>query len=401
MADEGEPRVLQVVTPNSSILLLDSESRDMLTDPMPTDFGVELNMSVSGGRRIAHRNLQWTQPIYTHNLSDWEIRISFSSINNYQTIFVAYVSPYLIYKVMAQAEGEPLEYTLPNDLNSYAHMLTNTLRHGLRLESDPTVLYDFTGTTVPVLDFQVYFSRWRGFLLSLGQQSIAPANDKELFRMEPCSWMNKAHNVHGYGVRRSTLQNPSITTYQMESSIYVSGTNLWASSATPLGVYTRYALVSSREICRNRKITSFTNAVLSGKMNATEMTIIPITLDALGVLRNNATANDPTFVNLRPGDNLQILRLEIVDEFGLTMQSGLYPGNPLALYIAYLTQADAINPISFNLTSILVDADPTEREKMVTKILKDKTDFFVRQNFVNARMDSGTPIVHYFEVLMF
>ena len=114
MADEGEPRVLQVVTPNSSILLLDSESRDMLTDPMPTDFGVELNMSVSGGRRIAHRNLQWTQPIYTHNLSDWEIRISFSSINNYQTVFVGYVSPYIIYKVMAQAEGEPLEYTLPN-----------------------------------------------------------------------------------------------------------------------------------------------------------------------------------------------------------------------------------------------------------------------------------------------
>jgi hypothetical protein len=75
---DAEPFTTQSVNPNTTFLIADSMARTTLSNPMPTDFEVEISNAAAGARRIAHRNLQWTQPIWWHNPSDWEIRISFS-----------------------------------------------------------------------------------------------------------------------------------------------------------------------------------------------------------------------------------------------------------------------------------------------------------------------------------
>ena len=109
---------------------------------MPTDFDVELNNSTSGGRRIAHRNLQWTQPIWWHNPEDWEIQISF---NDDPQIYVGYMYPWTTFNYFAGAEEDLLEYQPPVP-NSYCAMVQEVLRTGLRRIQTPTELHESTGS---------------------------------------------------------------------------------------------------------------------------------------------------------------------------------------------------------------------------------------------------------------
>lgn len=395
---DAEPFTTQSVNPNTTFLIADSQAREIRNNPMPTEFEVEISNAAAGARRIAHRNLQWTQPLWWHNPSDWEVRISFS-VDNYAQVFVGYAYPWTTFRAFAGAFEDLREFQ-DVEPNSYCAMIETMLRSGLRRKETPTVIHDFTGSGVPIADFGCKYSRQRGLVIYLGQENVEGPLPV-LFRIEECSWLSRGHNVHGFGVQKiSEAGNPIFT---MEDSLYNTGVNVWFSAGAPLGAYTRFFFIASREMCRNRKITSFTNLRASGQLNSTELTVIPSLLENQGVLKNYVTDEDPTVVNLRPGDNLQTFKIALADEFGEIVQTGRLSGNPAVLYAAYLIGRNL--PVPYDLyTSIYADITDNNviyDNDVITAVLQDTYGFFSRNNFMNARIDQATPIVHHFEVTMF
>lgn len=394
---DGEPKSTQSVPPNSSFLLLDSNSRDTKTNPNPADFLANLSNSAQGVRRLIHRNLQWTTPIYTHNKKDWELIISFST-DNFVQKYVCYMTPFYTFSKFAGPEEDLIEYAPPN-IRYYCAMVTAALSTGLRKVETPLIVEEPEAGT----RLECRYSRYHGLLLSLTQRDAPSPED--YFRIENCSWLQFGHNIHGFGAQIELSSGEF--KFIMEPAIYAVGTNVYFSSATPIGVYTRFISVVSQEICRNRKITSFSNLRRGGKMNATETTILPVLFENLNTLKNYETALDPTVVNLRPGDNLQHLRISILDEFGDILESGNTPGNPLQNYLFWLATNPAIaDKTPYNLTDIFFDPingpiNPVYSNDLISTVLADTYGFFKKTNYDVARIDTGTPIVHYCEMIMF
>lgn len=395
-----EPEVAQMVNPNTSFVFADSHSRNMLNDPSPTDFLVNLNNSASGGRRITHRTLQWTQPLWWHNFNNWEMRISFST-DDFQQVYVGYVMPYISYNYFAGEEKDKKEYQ-DIDPGGYCGMLQEMLRTGLRKIETPLTPVGVIND-VPLDDFNVKYSRYRGLMIYLDQQNVA--GNAVLFRIEKCSWLEKGNNVHGFGVKTEDLfQNQS---YEMEKSLYELGVNMYFAGGTAHGTYTRYVAIVSKEICRNRKITSFSNLAESGRLNAVELAIIPVVREKQNLLQNYVTKEDPTIVNLKLGDNLQSFRITMIDEFGDIVRSGMLPGNPLNSYAAY--RAIKGLPKTFDLLNSIY-APPNQSQNVlydndvISALLQEEqtgTGFFSINRLKGAFLDQSSPIAHYFEITMF
>jgi hypothetical protein len=396
-----EPLAIQRVDPNTSFLLADSQSRDVTLDRCPTDFSMELNMSASGARRITHRNLQWTQPLWTHNLTDWEMIISFSS-DGYTQKFVCYCFPWITFSTFAGRTKDSLDYQDP-DFESYCAMMQAMLRTGLRKIETPAVLEPLPSPTFPDIHpdhFYVKYSRYRGMVIYYDQTLPLPPEGL-FFRVERCSWMNKAHHVHGFGVLKQDSEN-SEAYYAMEDSLYANGVTSWLSAGISGGIYSRYAFVFSKEINRNRKITSFSNLKKSGLLNSTECTVVPLVFQRLSTLKNYITSEDPTVINLRPGDQLQQVRISMADEFGDIISCGKFSGFPFDLYTYYLLTNSL--PLEYDLSTSVYATYPASTpiydNDAITAALVDKHGFFKSNLFTDARLDGATPIVHYFEVTM-
>jgi hypothetical protein len=322
-------------------------------------------------------------------------------VDNFQQVYVGYCYPWVTFSGFAGAADKDLqEFQTPSG-NSYCAMLQKMLQTGLRKIETPTVLHDFTLSGIPVADFFCRYSRYRGLVLFLAQTNVI-GPDPVLFRVERCSWLDRAHNVHGFGMSKSSNSGET-PFFTMEDNLYATGVNIWFSAGPPLGAYTRFFFVSSREICRNRKITSFTNLRSAGQLNSTELTIIPSVLENQGILKNYVTEDDPTVINLRPGDNLQTFRILLADEFGEVVQSGWLAGDPPTQYQMWLISRDLPTPYDLS-TSLYADLSANiviYDNNVITAVLEDKFKFFADNNYLNARIDQSTPILHHFEVTMF
>jgi len=386
--------------------MVDSMARNIQKDKKPTEFSVSLGVSGQGLRRIAHRNLQWTQPFWWHSMDDNKIRISFS-VDNYETIFVGYVPPFVSYGSFG-GDDDAGEFTNPLP-GSYCEAIQTMLTTGLRFEGDEEEVIDYDGIYGPILEqFAVSYNNKRGMVISLPQEApgVDPDTYPVYFRVEKCSWLDRGHHVHGFGVPRSykvgTEGELGETTYEMEESAYQVGTNIWFSSATPLGMYTRYVTVYSKEICRNRTVTSFTNVKSSGNLNGQELTVLGTVLDNVGVLKNYVTAVDPTVINLREGDALQVFDIAVGDEFGRAVPAGDLGGNPVANY----RWEERVNNVNLPLDLGGTAWDGVENSSwysndLTTALLRDAGEYMRVKNFTTAKIDSATPVVHYLEVTMF
>lgn len=362
-----EPSVVVNLPPNSSKLFLDSTMRDKHKDSDATDFEATLSTSGSGLKRISHRTLQWMQPLYTHNLNNWQLIMTFGP--GFAQRYVYYMTPFVMFKEFSKP-SQPYGFAAP-DAHSYAAMVEACLQTGARkIESPGTVEAAQPGAS---LEFR--YSVDRGFVM---YSTAGPPRVQ--FTIEPCSWMQRANNVHGFGVRENV--NNSVIT--MNPSAYANATSIYFSDLSPSLVTSRYIAISSREICRNRKITSFNNTS-NPALAAIELNIIPVVRDTLGVLHTYTAEADPTVINLRYGDNIQFLRISMSDEFG----EGMPTGSPLdgAIY-AGLDPGEAI--------PLMLQSDSMYSNDLIDLILGNPLFF---QPFANVKLPDS-PIVHVFETTM-
>jgi hypothetical protein len=347
---DAEPPVVVSMPPNTSKLFLDSSVRDKQKDKHATNFESTLSTSGAGLKRITHRTIQWSQPLYTHNTESWELILSFDD-DGFVQKYVYYMTPFVMFKEFSNPAapyglGTPAIY-------SYALMVQTALQTGARLIETPTVVEGVHGNNL-----QFRYSIDRGFTM---YDTSGPP--RVPFRIEPCSWLQRGHNIHGFGVR----EIPNNKTITMNPSAYANGTSLYFSDASPSLIYSRYLAISSHELSRNRKITSFNNTQ-NPALAAVEVNVIPTTRKNLGILHTYTTKEDPTVINLRYGDNIQFLRINITDEFGediLTgspldecIYAGLDPGEEVVgmlqnntMYTNGLINLILANPSFFNTRS--------------------------------------------------
>ena len=363
---DAEPNTVVSLPANSSKMFLDSSSRNRINDPHATTFESYLGLHGAGLKRVTHRTIQWMQPLYTHNMKNWELVMSFDGDGFIQK-YAYFMTPYVIFKEYSDP-SDPYGFATPAD-NSYAKMVETCITTGARkVESSDTVELVQPGATL-----RFRYSADRGFCM----YSVGAAVK---FRIEYCSWLQRAYNIHGFGVRLSATSDLVF----MNPSFYATGTSFYFSDATPILMYTRYICISSRELCRNRKITSFTNTK-NPALAGTELNVIPTQRAKLNVLHTYTTEEDPTVVNMRYGDNIQFLRIEMVDEFGEQMLTG----SPLENAIA--TGLDPAGHIFTMLTSA------SSYSNDVVDLIIDNETFF--QQYENIKLPD-TPIVHVLETTM-
>jgi hypothetical protein len=383
MSDEAPVR--QIIEANISNILIDSDSRNSNQNPLPTDFDVVLSNSATNAKRVIHRGMQWSQNLWTHNLTDWQIILSFSN-DNYVTKYTCFCFPFVTFKYFAGEEQDKKEFADPQ-VYSYCAMLEQTLRNDLRL------LSDLTEVIIPPFDplFFVRYSPSRGLVIELSQES-----QTLFFKIERCSWLSNGHNVHGFGVKVDGE-------YQMNPNLYPTGVNIYASDSSPLLFYTRLVIPTSKELCRNRKITTFSNLEEGGGINSVELNVIPLAKSKICVQNTYLTTDDPTVINLRFGDNLQYFRLTLVDERGRIIKSGTLPGNPQTVFLHQ--RAISGGDIDFSLMDDLysgIASTPAvlQNSAMITSILKNLS-FYIKYGFFDARLDMTSRFIHFFEIVLF
>ena len=142
-------------------------------------------------------------------------------------------------------------------------------------------------------------------------------------------------------------------------------------------------------------------------MNATELTVLPVNKDNSHVLKNYVTEEDPTVINLREGDALQTFNVGVADEFGGVLPCGDFPGMPIDLYANFLISSGLYTPatLPFNLSDSyharIGDFKTLYNNDLTTSLLKDEGGFLRSNNFLDAKIDSSTPITHYMSMIMF
>jgi hypothetical protein len=414
-------RVVRPLLPSSSVMLIDSETRDFRSDPMPTDFNVNLSQSGQGVSRILHRSMQWTQTLFTHNLSDWEIVVSISDA--YSDKMVTFALPCMTYTSFTGNDEEP--WYVPES-GSYCNMLEQALRWGLRRVSDPTtVVVDEDGQFIYHLgyyaDFIVRYSKDTGLVIALDQtRQQFPL----YFRFEPCTWMSRGRNVHGFGVKN--FSRPNIENLQavgpltrgtegvdpinfiMEPTLYQLGVNMYTSSSFPQLVYTKYVIPTSKEICTDRLVNSFTNQNQAGAISGQEINIFPISRNRLATLQTLTTTTDPTVIARKKGDALQHFNIRIIDQYGYLIKTPPESGNIFAVSATELAAKNIPIPWSSQFYSQPFGKDPYPPIKgngysveAITWLFQNHSDqSYAVQTYINARMDMSEPITHFFEMVM-
>jgi hypothetical protein len=299
-----------VVPANRSIIIADSRFRAEDVTDTPYDFKCDLGGTAIYAKEIYYQKLYWNQPLFSHNNSNCEIR--FQMNNDESKTYVVYVTPFVIFK---EFDGNPEGQYLANPAaQSYANNVTVAFQNDVRLLQtnqslvNPTLpfpgsVYDSFGNRVVIY---MRYSAAKGFCVSMEQDSPIPGNYYSI-RFLPCSWIAKAHFVHGFGI-----YDPKVSTSEMVPHSFFS-TSIWSDTAPSL-LPTRYIVVQSPELNKDRRLISFHNGNSANFIN--ELAIFSLNRLRSGAFHEVGVGDDATVVSLRKEYTPQSFRIQILDENG-------------------------------------------------------------------------------------
>ena len=281
----------------------------------PYNFQVKFSSALVG-KQIIYQKLYWNQPIYSHNNTSAELRFQINGDES--TTYVVYALPFALYN---QYDGNPPGIPWPSPkVNSYASMMELGFNGDVRLLSsnlqlsvppppntDYGYLYDADG-----FKMTVYFrySPAQGFAISFAP-SINPNIPVYTIRLLPCSYIENAHFVHGFGIfDPSSGSNQFVPRNQWTVSYF--------SDDTPNLLPFRYITIRSPELTKDRRMISFQNA--NANRFGNEIAIIALSPVYTGSYHTENIGDDATVISKRDDYQPQIARISIADENGVIIE---------------------------------------------------------------------------------
>lgn len=329
---EQYPSIISI-PPDKSNLLLDSRFRTQ--NDTIGNFGSYLNNGVVA-KELQYNSLFWSFPIFTHNLGNNEIffRVSGNAAGDNQ-VFVAYIRPWITFTQFDGNSGGGGGFNTPQ-VGSYGYEIAKALNDSRKKESN-AVSYGITVGGSAVV-FSCVYNPAVGYLIS------AKAGATNVFwRFESCSWISEGTNVHGFGQydSGSGLMQPKY--FNSSASFY----NGYLSDSIPNLTISKYLIVYSDELSRERRLPSFKNfsdATGNGQdFFNNEMAIIPVLLSNIGQYTNISTV-DSSVISVRAGSETQYVRIRMVDNQNRKVLSG----NPLGTFLQDVNTPAAIVQVAFD-----------------------------------------------------
>jgi hypothetical protein len=321
--------------PDSSLVLLDSRYRK---NPNDSPYSFESNLSCGlRGQKFIYKGLSWTQPLFSHNTTNNEIRFKLFGEDSNETL-VCYAMPFVLYNSFDGNDDS--SYYQPPLPGSYGYDIQFAFNNDVRLLSSNLVLYTPTvnGNNV---QFFFHYNPSRGFVLYC--QLVADGTPVPIQLLD-CSWISNAHFVHGFGQYNITLNKVTPVTDETVFNPAIHGST---ASLLP----TRYISVVCKEISVDRAFPSITNT--SDSDLPFEIGVFFVKHEWTGVYNTEKSTGDETVIPLKFGTEHQILRLDIKDETG----KALICGNPIQnllddTFIPSYVKDDLINAGGRNLLAI-------------------------------------------------
>jgi len=304
----GEQSVT-VLPSNRSIIIADSAARRANEIDTPYDFNCDLSGTAIYAKEIYYQKLFWNQPIFSHNNESCELR--FQMNGDTATTYVVYAIPFVMFQTYdGNAPGTTL---LPPQPYSYADMMEYGLNNDVRTIPLNTTLVNGTGTIMDPTDplhpitIQFRYSPTKGFCIFPLQDSPT-ANYYYSIKLLPCSYINKGHYVHGFGFYNSKSDVIEYVPHDFFA------TAIW-SDCTPNLLPTRYIVIQSQELNKDRRLISFHNGNFANFVN--ELGIFSINPSRTGVFHEVGVGDDATVISLRDDYTPQSFRIQILDEYGI------------------------------------------------------------------------------------
>lgn len=264
------------------------------------------------GRQIIYQKLYWNQPIYSHNNDSCELRFQINGDDS--VTYVIYAVPFVMYN---QYDGNPpgIPWPPPQPF-SYASMMelgfngdVRLLNSNMQLTIPPPPATDY-GWLYDANGFQmtVYFrySPAQGFSISFAP-SINPAIPVYSIRLLPCSYIAKAHFVHGFGIFDETS---GLTDFVPRNQWTVA----YFADDTPNLLPFRYITIRSAELTKDRRMISFQNA--NANRFGNEISIIALSPVYTGTYHTENVGDDATVISKRDDYQPSTVRIIIADETG-------------------------------------------------------------------------------------
>jgi hypothetical protein len=318
-------RSVNVLPANKSIVIADSKYRLRNTilqedgtslqietnDASPYNFEAKLSAGIVG-KLIIYQKLYWSQPIYSHSNANCELRFQ---INGDETkTYVVYATPFLMFtqydgNAPGIAWGTPQPYSYADNMEKALNYDVRLLQSNLQLTIPINPLdrygrlYDANGNVMTVY---FRYSPSQGFSISFGP-STNPIIPVYTIKLLPCSYIEKAHFVHGFGILDPSVSSNSFVPRNSWTCAYFS-------DDTPNLLPFRYVSIRSNELVKDRRMISFQSAN-SGKV-LNEIAIIALSPIYTGTYNTQVIGDDATVISKRDDYQPQSFHIKIVDEEG-------------------------------------------------------------------------------------
>jgi len=303
-------RSVTTLPANRSIILADSRFRPVGPNDTPYNFNCDLSGTAVYAKEVFYQKLFWNQPLFAHNNGSCELRFKFTQ-NAFPLItYVVYVTPFVMF---TQYDGNaPGTSFLTPQLYSYANNIEMALNGDVRTIPFNTTLVNRDGLIRDrlhnIVQMRFRYTPSRGFAM----YALPNGANHYGIHILPCSFIANAHFVHGMGI-----YDPSIdpTVYQPHS---IPLTTVFSDCAPNL-LPTRYVVVQSQELNKDRRLISFHNGNFSSFVN--ELAIFAVNPIRTSVFHEVGVGDDATVISLRDDYTPQSFRIQILDEHGQVIRA--------------------------------------------------------------------------------
>ena len=300
---------------NRSIILADSRFRSTNPIDSPYDFNCDLSGTAIYAKEIFYQKLFWNQPLFAHNNDSVELRFS---VQGYQMdpdlVFVVYVTPFVIFK---EYDGNPPGHSFVTPRQySYAANMDQALNTDVRTIPLNTTLYGTGGPNpgqvqdsagnVVTMNFRYLPSR--GFAIYATPNTVDGEQRFYGIRLRDCTYIRNAHFVHGFGIFNPDISFTEYVPHDMFLSTVFS-------DCSPNLLPSRYIVIQSQELNKDRRMISFHNGSFSTFVN--ELAIFAINPAQSASYHQVGVGDDATVISLRDDYTPQSFRIQILNEFGI------------------------------------------------------------------------------------